>query len=215
MSWSQEAWDAALPIYNRILHQPFIKELSDGTLARERFLFYIRQDSLYIAEYFRMLAHIASRLERNDHAAAFIAFAADGVAVEKSLHESYLQNTRLDTIGMGPGCQLYTSWLKSHSFAPVEVAAAAVLPCFWVYKEVGETIFRSQKDHSNPYKAWIDCYGDSTFEASTRLAIAICDDLADNTTPAIRRAMTDAFVEATKMEWRFWDSAYNLEKSSI
>ena len=60
--WSQQAWEAAAPTYNKILELPFIKELTDGSLSRERFLFYIRQDSLYIAEYFRVLANIASRL---------------------------------------------------------------------------------------------------------------------------------------------------------
>lgn len=213
--WSQEAWDAALPTYNRILELPFIKELADGTLPRDKFLFYIRQDSLYIAEYFRVLANIASRLDRNDHAAAFIAFAADGVAVEKALHEVYMQGESLDDIRMSTACNLYTSWLKSHAFAPVEVAAAAILPCFWVYKEVGETIYRSQSGDGNPYKAWIDCYGDPAFEASNNLAISICDDLAGNATPAVRRAMTEAFCEAANMEWLFWDSAYKLNLWSV
>lgn len=208
--WSQQAWEVAAPTYNKILELPFIKELTDGSLSRERFLFYIRQDSLYIAEYFRVLANIASRLGRNDHAASFIAFAADGVAVEKALHEVYLHGEKLENMQMSTACNLYTSWLKSHSYAPVEVAAAAILPCFWVYKEVGETIYRSQTGSGNPYKAWIDCYGDPTFEESNKLAISICDDLAEAATPEIRRAMTDAFVEATNMEWLFWHTAYNM-----
>ena len=208
--WSQEAWEAAAPAYNKILELPFIKELTDGSLSRERFLFYIRQDSLYIAEYFRVLANIASRLGRNDHAAAFIAFAADGVAVEKALHEVYLHGERLEDMQMSTACNLYTSWLKSHSYTPVEVAAAAILPCFWVYKEVGETIYRSQTGGDNPYKAWIDCYGDPAFEESNKLAISICDDLAEAATPEIRRAMIAAFTEATNMEWLFWHTAYNL-----
>lgn len=208
--WSQEAWEAAAPAYNKILELPFIKELTDGSLSRERFLFYISQDSLYIAEYFRVLANIASRLGRNDHAAAFIAFAADGVAVEKALHEVYLHGEKLEDMQMSTACNLYTSWLKSHSYEPVEVAAAAILPCFWVYKEVGETIYRSQTGGDNPYKAWIDCYGDPAFEESNKLAISICDDLAEAATPEIRRAMTAAFTEATNMEWLFWHTAYNL-----
>ena len=208
--WSQQAWEAAAPTYNKILELPFIKELTDGSLSRERFLFYIRQDSLYIAEYFRVLANIASRLGRNDHAASFIAFAADGVAVEKALHEVYLRGEKLENMQMSTACNLYTSWLKSHSYAAVEVAAAAILPCFWVYKEVGETIYRSQTGSGNPYKAWIDCYGDPAFEESNKLAISICDDLAEAATPEIRRAMTDAFVEATNMEWLFWHTAYNM-----
>lgn len=210
--WSEEAWNAASETYGKILSLPFITELTDGTLSRERFLQYIRQDSLYIAEYFRVLADIASRLERDDHAAAFIGFAADGVAVEKALHEVYIKGQKLSRTEMSPACTLYTSWLKAQAYAPVEVQAAAILPCFWVYKEVGETIYRRQTGDANPYKAWIDCYGDPAFETSNNLAISICDDLAAATTPEIREQMTLAFAEATRMEWMFWHSAYDLEQ---
>lgn len=210
--WSQGAWKAAFPTYEKILEQPFITQLSDGTLSRERFLQYITQDSLYIAEYFRVLAHIASRLERDDHASAFIGFAADGVAVEQSLHEVYIKGQKLSRSQMSPACTLYTSWLKSQAYAPIEVEAASILPCFWVYKEVGETIYRRQSGDANPYKAWIDCYGDPAFETSNNLAISICDDLAAAATPEIREQMTRAFVQATRMEWMFWQSAYDLEK---
>lgn len=62
--WSDEAWEAAEPVYRRILEHPFVGELAAGTLSAERFRFYIRQDALYLDGYARRLAHIASRLVR-------------------------------------------------------------------------------------------------------------------------------------------------------
>ncbi len=88
--WSKEAWTAAASIYAQIIDLPFVRGLADGSLSHERFMHYITQDSLYIGEYFRVLSHIASRLGTSTHAADFVAFAADGVAVEKALHESYI-----------------------------------------------------------------------------------------------------------------------------
>lgn len=208
--WSRQAWQEALPVYEKILQQPFIKELADGSLAKDRFEYYIEQDSLYIADYFRVLANIASRLDDNGHAASFITFAADGVAVEKALHGVYLGGRSLDDVPKGAGCLLYTSWLKSHCNEPVEVAAAAILPCFWVYQQVGRTIYDMQKNGvNNPYKEWIDCYADPAFEVSNARAIEICDQLAQRTTPATRHKMTRAFVVATQMEYDFWACAYD------
>ncbi|MFV9927060.1 MAG: hypothetical protein AB8V23_04640 [Candidatus Midichloria sp.] len=40
---------------------------------------------------------------------------------------------------------------------PVEVATAAVLPCFWVYNEVGLSIAR-YASADNPYARWIESY---------------------------------------------------------
>ena len=53
--WSEEAWDVARPTYLKIIEHPFVEELARGTLAADKFLFYLRQDSLYLAHYSRVL----------------------------------------------------------------------------------------------------------------------------------------------------------------
>ena len=104
--------------------------------------------------------------------------------------------------------------LGAQGMAPVEVQAASVLPCFLIYLETGRHI-ASISTRNNPYATWIDTYADVTFEKSCQIASDICNLLAANTSDEIRRAMTDVFVLASKMEWMFWDSAYNLEKWKI
>lgn len=211
--WSQEAWQAALPYYKAIVELPFIKELAAGTLDRERFIFYLRQDALYIYNYCRVLSHIASRLTRQDELASFLGFAGDGVAVEQAMHTIYLSNVG-PAEAMTPSCMLYCSLQSAQATAPVEVEAASILPCFWVYLEVGRHI-ASIAAPGNPYQAWIDTYSDPAFDISNNRAIEICDRLADDASPAVRQAMTDMFVLCTRMEWLFWHSAYQLEKWEI
>ena len=211
--WSDEAWNAALPIYQEILKLPFVKQLAEGTLTKERFIFYIEQDSIYVENYCRVLAHIASRLSRQEHIADFLKFASVGIDVEKILHETYL-GTRHSYVSPTPTTLLYNSYESAKGLGPVEIEAASILPCFWVYQKVGEHIFtRSSSD--NPYFQWIETYADKDFEKSTLRAIEICDELAENASDEIRRLMTEAFVTATRMEWMFWDSAYNLETWKI
>ena len=96
MKWSEEAWKASEDIYEKILQHPFVKGLADGTLPAEKFRFYIEQDALYLRQYFRVLSHIASRLDDISEAETFIKFASDGVAVEKALHGSFLKDDRQD-----------------------------------------------------------------------------------------------------------------------
>ncbi|HAP29238.1 MAG TPA: thiaminase II [Porphyromonadaceae bacterium] len=211
--WSEKAWKEVEPIYRAILDHPFVSELAEGTLSHERFLFYIRQDSLYIANYCRVLAHIASRLTDTDQTEDFLRFAADGVAVERALHQSFLTGDEAPATPT-PTCALYCRYEKSCGLEPVEVEAAAILPCFWVYQRVGCDIM-ARSNPGNPYSAWIATYADPAFEASTRRAIEICDTLAENASGSVRHRMTEAFVDCTRMEWMFWDSAYNLEKWKI
>ena len=212
--WSDVAWEAALPVYEKITQHPFVTGLADGTLPMEKFIFYLEQDSLYIQNYCRVLSSIAARVADPALTETFLAFAADGVAVEKAMHEVYLKEYGGRRAEPTPSCLLYMSLLSAQATAPVEVEAAAVLPCFWVYYEVGKAIAAKAKQ-PNPFQSWIDTYSYPGFEESNQRAIDVCDFLAGKASPDIRRRMTEIFVMATKMEWLFWDSAYRLEKWKI
>lgn len=212
--WSEEAWQAALPVYNAILELPFVKELAEGTLDMERFVFYLRQDAMYIENYCKVLASIASRVSDKAHTEAFLRFALDGVAVEKAMHEIFLSDYGKEAVAPSPSCLLYMSLQSAQATAPVEVQAAAILPCFWVYLMVGRHIAATAKA-DNPFTRWIATYSDPAFDISNSLCIDICDSLAAAASEETRQRMTDIFVMATKMEWMFWYSAYKLEKWEI
>lgn len=214
MKWSQQAWQAASPAYAKILELDFIRELMDGTLPQEKFRFYIQQDALYLNGFGRALAGIASKLEKPAHMSAFAAFASDTMAVERDMHQSFVAILgKLEDLEPSPTCLLYTSYmLRQLAEAPVETALASVLPCFWVYKEVGDYILANQTKTANQYQNWIDTYGGEEYGSAVMQAIAICDELAEQCTARQREAMTNAYVLCTKMEWMFWDSAYKLEQ---
>ena len=213
MKWSEEALKEVEGIYEDILRLPFVKELTAGTLSKERFLFYIKQDSYYVENYSRVLSHIASRLPEKEWREEFLRFALDGILVENSLHASFTEIS-YSKIHPTPTCLLYVSFESAKGLEPVEIEAAAILPCFWIYMLVGNEIHKNSNT-DNPYSNWINTYADESFAQSTAKAINICDQLAQQTTPEIRTKMTEAFVMATKMEWMFWDSAYNMEKWKI
>ncbi|SBW10441.1 TENA/THI-4 family protein [uncultured delta proteobacterium] len=214
MKWSEQAWQAALPAYTKILELDFLRELMDGTLPEEKFRFYIQQDALYLNGFGKALAGIAARLENPAHMGAFVRFAGDTMAVERDMHQAFFAVLgKLEDLEPSPTCLLYTSYmLKQLSDAPVETALASVLPCFWVYKEVGDYILAHQSKGPNRYQSWIDTYGGEEYGAAVRQAIGICDELAAVCTPKQRESMTKSYVLCTKMEWMFWDSAYKLEQ---
>ncbi len=205
-SWTQEMEAATDGIYQAIIRLPFITRLADGTLEADTFRRYIAQDSLYINQYSKVLAHIASRLDRSDWTEAFLGFAADGVAVEKGLHSLYVAEAAED---MSPACLFYTSFLRSQALEPVEVEAAAVLPCFLIYLKVGLHIAATQSGGSaNPYHDWIATYSDEAFSRSCDKVSEILNTMARTADPQLRTRMSNAYKEAARQEWLFWHSAY-------
>ena len=72
---------------------------------------------------------------------------------------------------------------------------AALLPCFWIYWDVGSRIARHAAP-DNPYRAWIDTYADEAFGEAVRSVIGITDRAAEATTAAIQARMMTAFVRS-------------------
>jgi len=213
MKWSEHTWQAIEERYQSILEMPFIKELSEGTLPQEKFRFYMMQDSLYLEHFGRTLSVIAAKIHDIKDVLAFMRFAENAIVVENALHEFYFQDFGVTDKGvLEPACHHYIHFLRSTAaLESVEIAAAAVLPCFWIYKKVGDYIYSHQNTVNNPYQKWIDTYGGDEFAVAVEQAITICDTLAENSTQEIQKRMTEAFVMASRMEYDFWEAAYELK----
>lgn len=216
MSWSNQAWTNIASLYDHMIAMPFIQELKEGTLALEKFQFYMQQDARYLEQFGRVLAYIGSKSAENEQAIDFFDFGRNALIVEKALHETYFTQFEVleahaDSV-MQPICHHYIHFLKSTAaFAPLEVAIAAVLPCFWIYKVVGDYIYaRAQGD--NPYQAWIDTYSGKEFAEGVAKAIAYADRMANNTTAEIRLQMWQAFEKSSQLEYQFWDAAYHTTR---
>lgn len=214
MKWSEHTWQTIKDLYESILKMPFIKELSEGSLPQEKFRFYMAQDSLYLEHFGRTLSLIAAKITDLQDVLAFMRFAENAILVENALHESYFKDFGLNDKGvLQPACHHYIHFLRSTAaLESVEIAVAAVLPCFWIYREVGGYIYRTQNTVNNPYEKWIDTYAGEEFAAAVDQAIAICDTIAENSTEATRQKMTEAFIMASRMEYHFWEAAYELKK---
>ena len=214
--WSGQAWNAALPVFRKILEHPFVRGLASGSLPQDVFACYVRQDALYLESYARTMSAIAARLPRQEQCDLMTGFIKDTLAAERYMHELYsgMNEKHLPPAPAkaSPTCQLYMSYeARVAATAPVEAACAVILPCFTVYQQVGAHLLAAHKKKGNPYKAWIDAYADPAFDKATRAAVALCDELAAASTPAMRDLMTETYVDATRMEWMFWDSAWKKE----
>lgn len=201
---------AASPILNHILKHPFNLELANGTLSKHRFTYYLTQDSLYLAEYSKALAMASAKLTNTHHSQQFLQFAQNAVLTEQSLHLKLLNENSnlLHKKEQNPACFSYTNYLlKMAALAPIEEALACLLPCFWLYREVGLNI-ANHHTHNNPYQAWIDLYASDAFNHSVNTAINIMNELANNTHKTTHEKMLRAFKRACELEWLFWENAY-------
>lgn len=216
MRFTEAAWAATEDLRAAIHALPFVRELAAGTLSQARFRHYMLQDALYLSAYARVLALAAARAPDQATQGFFAGSAQTALAVERALHGTFLAR-----FGVGaeeaaaaepsPTCLAYTSFLLATAQAGShEELLAAILPCFWIYLDVGRAIAASAAAE-NPYRAWIDTYADEGFAQAVAQARAACDAAAEGLSPARLALMQRAFRRAARYEWMFWESAWRLE----
>jgi thiaminase/transcriptional activator TenA len=215
IDFCDQVWARAATLVRAIHEHPFNTELGAGTLDRDRFAFYIVQDARYLQAFAKALATASARAGDPADAAFFAQSANTALVVESGLHAGYVEEFGLSAadiegIATSPTCLAYSSFLQATALAePYPVLVAALLPCFWVYQDVGTALLDRTDLAGHPYATWIATYSDPGFAKSVDQIKAIADRLA--TDEPTREAMTAAFLRATEYEWLFWDSAWRRE----
>lgn len=209
-------WAEIRPIYDAILGLPFNRELAAGTLSRERFSFYMVQDAHYLGAFARALATAAAKATTPEAQVKFAKSAHDAIVVERALHEGFFRDfgitpERFAATRPSPTCAGYGDFLLAIAYQhPFPIAAAALLPCFQIYYEVGRHLYGIAAS-PNPYQRWIDTYRDEAFGDSVREVLAHADEAFASAPENDRRLMRESYLKAVRYEWMFWDSAYRLE----
>jgi thiaminase/transcriptional activator TenA len=214
--FSREAWNRTAVLYETIRTLPFNAQLASGALSESRFKHYITQDAHYLVGFGRALALAAAKAPDADRIVQFAKAAEGALVVERALHGSFFKQYGITAqlfaqTPLSPACHHYVCYLLATAYAePYEVLLAALLPCFWIYAEVGRGI-HARAAAANPYRAWIDTYAGEEFHAAVRAMIAATDDAAKEVNSPLRARMHAAFTRAAQLERVFWDSAFRLE----
>lgn len=215
MSFSQDVWQRNLALYQKTLDLPFNQALANGSLSQEAFSHYVIQDAHYLEAYARSLAVCAAKAYHADEIILFAESAKVAIVVERNLHDSFMQEFNISKIEfentpLSLACHHYTSFLSATAWAEsYPVVLAALLPCFWIYAEVGKDIV-NQSVPNNPYQAWVDTYAGEEFHAAVNKVIETIDRVAERCDADTLEKMHLAYTKAAELEWLFWDSAYHL-----
>jgi thiaminase/transcriptional activator TenA len=211
--FSENLWSSICDIYSNILTHPFITELANGKLPPATFKYYIIQDSFYLQEFARSLAVLAARAPEKDAIAFFAKAAEETITVERALHEHYFKIFGIDNkdiIDSLPSlaCRSYTNFLLATCYNnSYSIGCAAILPCFWIYLEVGKHI-ANQATYPNPYHEWIDTYAGDAFSQTLEMAKHFTNQAAASASAVEKSRMLEAFRLSAQMELDFWESAY-------
>ena len=214
--WTGRLWAEIEPVYAAILDHPFIKGLASGELSVDSFVQFISQDTHYLQDYVRTLLALAAKAPDFAATKMLTTHAAAAAAAETGLHAELMTDLGRDPAELlafdaRPTTRAYTSFMLATVFTgSFADGLTAVMPCFWIYAEVGQHL--KQAGSPNPvYQRWIDSYGSDDYLREVLLALELTDRVGLSLAPAAEAAARQHFRTAARYEWMFWDAAYRQE----
>jgi thiaminase/transcriptional activator TenA len=216
-SLAEQLWSSIDATYEAILEHPFIGGLTDGTLDRAAFRFYVIQDAHYLREFARALSVAAARAPEERDIAMFNDHAAGALAVERQLHESFFSDFGLSgadvaATPMAPTNLAYTSYLLAVAYGgSFPEALGALLPCYWIYWEVGKRLLERGSPDAL-YQRWIATYGGEDYGVIVQAVLALTDRVGENLGTGERDGVLRHFQTTARYEWMFWDMGHRQEQ---
>ncbi|KAI0689826.1 Phosphomethylpyrimidine kinase-domain-containing protein [Cytidiella melzeri] len=211
-------------IWKEYVQHEFVKQLAKGTLPKECFLHFIKQDYLYLRYYARAYGLLAAK----STSFAAIQSATDtimNVINEISTHKGFcakwgISEAELLATVESPATTAYGAYIIDCGIqgdaTKLTMAAAA---CLLGYGEVGLWLKREARKQGtwvvvdgNPYAHWMDDYGGEQYQSAVKVGIATMEAIAaaDPPSPARFEEWRAVWERCTRLEKGFWDMALNL-----
>lgn len=210
---------SALPLWQRQFIHPFVVALGDGSLPQANFEFYIRQDALFLDVLTKTFAYAVTRTGNAAEMEQLGKYLLHTLQVEEELHRHYARQfgvtpEEMAATPMAPTNYAYTRHLLA--IAATETLPAiitAILPCAWIYAEVGQYIHHSTPPTpEHPYFDWLATYASPDFDAVGNWLRACLDNYAPHLTSQEETHLQEIFLLGVRYEWLFWEMAWRQEQ---
>ncbi len=196
-------------------HHGFVEGLRDGTLPRESFLGYLRQDYVFLIHFARAWALAAVKADTLAEMQTCAATMHALVHEEMALHVETCAAAGIDADALaatveGPANLAYTRYVLEAGYSGGFLdLMAALAPCVLGYGEIGARLRREAT--SDAYAGWIGTYGGDEYQALCRDVGALIDGaLIRRFGPSwadlpVAAGLAERFATATRLEVGFWD----------
>lgn len=198
----------------------FIAEMTDDSLPIDKFIFYLKQDHIFLKEFCSFLAN---------------ARAAEEPSLKRwfgELHystvnyEMQMQKKVFDSLDLSGAIKIsspakatlnYVSFLRKVSASrSVEEMVSAMAPCPWSYFEIAQKILMiscsggENKIRTEAYQKWIEFYSSRESQQQVEYLKRLLGSLYDNASKSKKLVMECHFSIACQYEHDFWNMAYNM-----
>jgi thiaminase/transcriptional activator TenA len=216
-SFYRELREKTDPLWEAIFRHPFVTGIGDGTLSRDRFEFYLKQDYVYLIDFCRVFALACAKSRTLPEMGTFAALLHATLNTEMELHRKTcaafgIAEEELATTRKSPITSAYTDLLVRTAYeGELSDILAVLLPCACGYVEIGKRLKSGGLPEDRFYRDWIDTYSSPEFQEFADGLIGRMNEHAADA-PAHRREHWHRLYESSaRYEYLFFDMSWKKE----
>ncbi len=206
-------------IWDGYLHHEFVKKLENGSLKKENFLFYLKQDYIYLIHYAKCYARLALNADTAKELRFAMKFQNYIIEGEIELHKSILNlGINADNLSVKDESIVniaYTRYMlsvgESGDFLDMLVALSA---CAIGYGYIGAEIYQrlGEKNLANhPYKEWILTYAGKEFQDEIQEFEEFLNSYTQKISQEKFKKLSEIFYNVVRLESAFWEHALKMQ----
>ena len=204
--------------WNAYIQHDFVRQLGQGTLPKECFQHYLKQDYLFLIQFSRAWGLAVFKSEDLDSMRYAQAGLNAMLDTEIGLHVDYcrdwgISEKQLQALPEASATVAYTRYVLDAGFAgDLLDLHVALAPCIIGYAEIANWL-TEQPDtlrEGNPYNAWIEMYLSEEYQQAAATERELLDRLGQDLPASRLAALEQRFSTATRMEVSFWQMGLDL-----
>jgi len=208
------------PLWKTILDHPFVRGIGDGTLARDRFEFYLKQDYVYLIDFSRVFGLAAVKSATLSDMEFFATLMNATLNSEMELHRrtcaafgiprEALEDTRKAMI-----TSAYTDYLvRTCLEGDLADILAVLVPCACGYAEIAVALKAKGLPDNTFYKDWIETYSSVEFVRFADQLIERLDAHAEGAPERLKERWRQLYELSARYEYLFFDMSWKMEEWS-
>ena len=219
MTFAEELMAHSEKIWQNYYSHPFIQEMIDGTLDKDKFCLYLIQDTKYLVDYARAYAHAFIKCKDIDIMKHILQDMGMIHSEEDMMHIQYLKGfgySEEDALAMPmlPGCRDYVNYMiRTAAEGTMEDGIMGVLPCALSYYFIGRYCLEEAQKRGtyegNFFIEWIKEYSGEGYKGVYESSCDLCNQISQDATEKEKARYKEIFDESSRFEVGFWDMAYD------
>lgn len=205
------------PVWKSILDHPFVRGIGDGTLPRDRFEFYLKQDYVYLVDFSRVFALAAAKSASLSDMGTFATLLNLTLNTEMELHRKTcaafgIPAEALEETRKGLITSAYTDFLLRTCYeGDLSDILAVLVPCACGYVEIAKELKGRGLPDDRFYRDWIETYASAEFEEFAGWLIDRMNAHAADAPARLRERWHQLYETSARYEYLFFDMSWEME----